>query len=169
MPVRVSIIVAASRNGVIGAAGGIPWHLSTDLRRFKRLTMGHSMIMGRLTFQSLGRPLPGRRHIVLTSDPAYLASGVDLADSWQSAMALVAGEEEVFVIGGGTVYQFALPHAHRIYLTLVEADVTGDVHLNLESLHDWILIDEQYVPADANDQFAHRFRVLDRPNGLQVT
>ncbi len=125
---KLSLIVAASERGVIGRGGGLPWRLSADLRRFKTLTMGHVLILGRKTWTSIGRPLPGRRMIVVTRGDAELPAGVLRADSFPAALALAQKlePEEAFVIGGAAIYEEALPHVGRIYLTRVHGDVAGD-------------------------------------------
>jgi len=161
---RLSLIVAVAKTGVIGAAGQIPWHLSSDLRRFKKLTMGHCLLMGRRTFQSLGRVLPQRRHIVLSRDPSFHPPGVEVAASWDQALALAEGEEEIFVIGGEDVYRTALPYVDRIYLTIVPQEVAGDTYFPLEEIRGWNLIDEEHIPAGPGDDCDHIFRVLERDN-----
>src|SRR5580765_2157287 len=100
----ISLIVAMSENGVIGRDGRLPWKLPADMARFKALTMGHPIIMGRNTYESIGRPLPGRRNIVLSSRPEFAPTGVEVVPSWEAALELVRGEDEVFVIGGAAVY-----------------------------------------------------------------
>lgn len=125
----LSIIVAASRNGVIGAGGKLPWHLPADLKRFKQLTLGHPVIMGRKTFESLGKPLPGRTNIVVTRQEGFQACGAGVAHSLEQALRLCKNEEEVFVIGGAQIYRQALPLADRIYLTRIDRDFEGDTHL----------------------------------------
>lgn len=121
-------ILARARNGTIGRDGALPWRLPADLRRFKAMTMGKPMIMGRKTFESLGKPLPGRRHIVLTRDRTWSAEGAEVAHSRGGALAL-AGEGEIAVIGGAEVYALFLPLAHRIELTEVHADYPGDTFM----------------------------------------
>jgi len=116
-----------ARNGVIGRDGRLPWHIPEDLKRFRALTMGHHIIMGRRTWESIGRPLPGRTSVVVTRDRDYSAPGVKVAHSLAEALAACAGDEEVFVIGGAEIYREALPRADRIYLTEVLADYPGDV------------------------------------------
>jgi dihydrofolate reductase len=125
----ISIVVAHSSNRVIGRDGGLPWSLPTDLRRFRELTTGGTVVMGRKTFESLPdafRPLPKRRNVVLCRDPAYAAPGAEVAGSLDSALAACAGE--CFVIGGGQTYAEALPLARRVYATHVRAHVSGDVY-----------------------------------------
>ncbi|GAA4723564.1 dihydrofolate reductase [Sphingomonas lutea] len=121
----ITIVVARARNGVIGRDGKLPWHLSEDLKRFKRLTMGSVMVMGRKTFDSLPGLLPGRRHVVLTRDPAWSAPGADTARTVEEAVALAEGEP-ISVIGGAEIFALFLPLADRIELTEVLADVAGD-------------------------------------------
>lgn len=122
------LVVAVARNGVIGANGTLPWHLPADLKRFKSLTMGKPMIMGRRTFDSLPGVLPGRRHIVLTHQCGWLAPGAEVARSLDEALEL-AGEGEIAVIGGADIFALALPLARRIELTEVKAEIPGDVFM----------------------------------------
>src|SRR5262245_37513826 len=125
---RISLIAAMAENGVIGRGGQLPWRLEADLARFKQLTMGHTVIMGRKTWESIGRPLPGRRMIVVTRQGRYAADGIEVAGNLEAALeaARVAGEEEAFIIGGAEVYRQALPLADRLYMTLVLAEIEGD-------------------------------------------
>ena len=165
---RVNIIVAVSDNGVIGRGGGLPWRLPDDLRRFKALTIGHPVIMGRRTWESLGRPLPGRRNIVVTRNRAYAAQGVEIAGSLQKALAQVADAAEVFVIGGASLYADALPLAHRLYLTRVHAEVEGDVRFPAWSPDDWQEVEADAHPADAQHPFAFTALVFEsRRNRLE--
>ncbi|MDY0331148.1 MAG: dihydrofolate reductase [Thiomonas sp.] len=120
------LIAAVARNGVIGKEGGMPWHLPADLQHFKRLTLGHPMLMGRRTWESLGRPLPGRRHIVISRQPGWQAPGAEQADSLQAALQRVAGDALAFVIGGAQLYAQALPLADRLELTEIDQDFEGD-------------------------------------------
>ncbi|MET3413866.1 dihydrofolate reductase [Methylobacterium sp. 1030] len=121
----VSLVAAVARNGVIGRDNGLAWHLSSDLKRFKALTMGKPMLMGRCTWDSIGRPLPGRRTLVLTRDTGFRAEGVETVHDWDSALA--AAGAELMVVGGAEIYALALPHADRLHLTEVEAEPAGDV------------------------------------------
>jgi len=161
-PSRVSIIVAMSRNRVIGAAGAIPWHLPEELKRFKRLTMGHHIIMGRKTWESIGRPLPGRASVVVTRQPDYRAPGALVMPSLDDAIAACTGDSEIFVIGGAELYAQALPRAGRLYLTLVDADVAGDTLMPEVRAADWKEIATESFGAD--DRHPHPFRcaVLER-------
>jgi dihydrofolate reductase len=124
---RLSLIVAVARNGVIGRDNRLPWHIPEDLKRFRARTMGHHIIMGRRTWESIGRPLPGRTSVVVTRDRDYSAPGAKVVHSLAEAVAACAGDDEAFVIGGAEIYREALLHADRLYLTEVLADYPGDV------------------------------------------
>lgn len=126
---RISLIAAVARNGVIGTDNALPWRLPEDLRRFKALTLGHPVIMGRKTWESIGRPLPGRRNIIVTRNDSFAAEGCETAGSVEAAIAACAGTtDEVFVIGGAQIYAQALPLAQRLHLTEIQADFPGDAH-----------------------------------------
>lgn len=158
---RVSLIVAAADNGIIGRNGHLPWHLPDDLQRFKAVTLGHAIVMGRLTYESIGRPLPGRRNIVLSRDHDYHAAGVEVAGSLDDALASAADEEQVFIIGGAALFIEALPIVDRIYLTRVHAAVEGDVSFpNLDAKR-WRLVSEEHHAADAAHRHAFSFLVYE--------
>jgi dihydrofolate reductase len=167
---RVSIIAAVATNGVIGRQGTLPWHLSGDLRRFKKLTMGHTMIMGRRTWESIGRALPGRRTIVVTRQPAYRidVDGVEIAASLDGALQIAKAtrESEAFIVGGAELYREALPFAHRLYLTEVAADVEGDTYfpVNFDTFDwdSWIHLDTEAHEADSQNDHAFVFVTLER-------
>lgn len=126
---RVSLIAAVARNGVIGRGNALPWHLPQDLKRFRALTTGHPIIMGRRTYESLGRPLPNRHNLVVTRDPHFAAAGCSVAASLEAAIAACAGAtDEIFIIGGAQIYRQALPLAQRLYLTEIDQDFEGDTH-----------------------------------------
>ncbi len=133
----VSIVAAMARNRVIGDGNRLPWHLPEDLQRFRRLTMGAPVIMGRKTFQSIGRLLPGRRNVVLTRQSGWSWDGCATAHSFDEALAITRDAAERFVIGGGELYRLALPFADRLYLTLIDADCAGDVHFPELDLLAW--------------------------------
>ncbi|OHT22264.1 MULTISPECIES: dihydrofolate reductase [Edaphosphingomonas] len=126
---RITFYVARADNGVIGRDGRLPWRLPEDLKRFKAMTMGKPMVMGRKTFESFPKPLPGRRHIVLTRDPAWAADGAEVAHSVDQAIALAGDVEEVAVIGGAEIYALFMPQADRIELTEVHRTVEGDTKM----------------------------------------
>ncbi|MDH3339022.1 MAG: type 3 dihydrofolate reductase [Gammaproteobacteria bacterium] len=148
----ISLIVAASINNVIGAEGKLPWRLSSDLKRFKALTTGKPIVMGRLTFESIGRPLPGRQNIVITRQADYQAAGCDVVHSIDAAVAAAGDATEIMIIGGGHIYQQFLPLAERIYLTRVRVEIDGDVFLPDFDSADWREISSEECAADeAND------------------
>lgn len=158
----VALLVAMSDDGVIGRDNNLPWHLPHDLQWFKRLTTGHSIIMGRRTYQSIGHPLPNRRNIVLSRNPAFKAEGVELAASFEAALELTQGDPEVFVVGGAAVYCLALPHAQRMYLTRVHAQVEGDVRFPEWRADEWRLVWEEAHEADAEHAYPFTFQQFDR-------
>jgi dihydrofolate reductase len=123
---RIYLVAALARNGVIGAQGKLPWHLTEDLQHFKKLTLGHPVIMGRRTWASLGKPLPGRENIVVSRQPGFEAPGASVAASFEAAVALCAGEPLAFVIGGAEIYAAALPLADGLVLTEIDRDYEGD-------------------------------------------
>ncbi len=159
---KLSIIVAMSKNNVIGRGGELPWRLSADLQRFKRLTMGHPIIMGRKTFDSIGRPLPGRTSIVITRQANYRNVGVLIARSLPEAIRLAGDTDEVFVIGGGEIYSQALPLADRLYMTVVDENTDGDTHFPNWDPGQWRFVEETSHPADAKNLYSMHFRVFDR-------
>jgi dihydrofolate reductase len=134
---NVTMIVAVGRNGVIGDGEKMPWHLSEDLKYFKRTTMGHPMIMGRRTFDSTG-VLPGRRHIVITRQPQWSHAGVETAHSVEEALALAGPADEVFVIGGGEIYRAAMPYAARLLVTEVDQSPEGSVTFPTVDPTEWV-------------------------------
>ncbi len=152
-----------ARNGVIGRAGGLPWRLPEDLRRFKALTLGKPIVMGRKTFDSIGRALPGRRNIVISRSAEPATRGeVCFVGSLAAALAAAGLADEIMVIGGSEIYRAALPHADRIYLTRVEAEVDGDVVFPDLPLQQWRTIASEHRPADSNHAYAMTFETLER-------
>lgn len=139
----VALIVAAADNGIIGRDNALPWNLPADLAHFRRQTLGKPILMGRLTFESIGRPLPGRTNIVITRNPVYRAEGIKVVPSLAAALelaedvALIDGAEELMVIGGAQIYDLALPQAQRIYMTRVHIEPAGDAHLPSIDWDDW--------------------------------
>jgi len=164
---RVALIVAAAEGGVIGRGGGLPWHLPADLARFKRLTMGHHLLVGRRTWESIGRPLAGRRMVVVSRHPEALAlpAGVQAVASLEEALRLAAtaGDDEAFVAGGASLYREALPRADRLYLTRVHAAVEGDTFLPPLDLSQWRAVEREELAADERNAYPTTFLVLDRP------
>ena len=147
----ISIIVAASANNVIGAHGDLPWRLSDDLKRFKTVTMGKPIVMGRKTWESIGRALPGRRNIVITRQQGFAAEGCDVVQSSDEAIAVAGDAEEIMVIGGSQVYELFLPVAQRLYLTRVHADVNGDAFFPAVDEDEWQLVSDEAHSADSRN------------------
>ena len=160
----ISLIVAASTNNVIGAQGDLPWRLSDDLRRFKALTMGKPIIMGRLTWESIGRPLPGRQNIVITRQPGYRAEGCSVVASVDEALDVAGAAPEIMVIGGGDIYRQLLPRASRIYLTRGEAEIDGDTFFPELSEAEWELVDSEAHDTDEKNAHPFTFMTLQRRN-----
>lgn len=158
------IIAAVADNGVIGRAGTLPWRLPADLKHFKALTRGHAVVMGRRTYESIGRPLPQRRNYVLTRDDTWSAPGTTRVASLDDAVAAArdAGEQALFVIGGQAVYRDALDRADRLELTRVHAAVEGDAHFPSYDEQAWRLVDEQYHAADDRHAYAMTFQRYER-------
>lgn len=155
------MIAAMARNRVIGDEGGMPWHLPADLKHFKAVTMGCPIIMGRKTFESIGRPLPGRTNIVVSRSRPALPDGVRLASSLDEAIGL-ADAGRVMVIGGGQIYREALPRADRLELTLIDAVVTGDTVFPEWPAAEWRLSAMQSRPADDNNPYNLVFATFER-------
>ncbi|MCU0488360.1 MAG: dihydrofolate reductase [Anaerolineales bacterium] len=160
----ISIIVAMDEQRGIGKASGLPWRLSADLKRFKTLTMGHTLIMGRKTYQSIGRPLPGRKMIVVTRSRNFQAEGCQVAYSVEEALKLARqdGESEAFITGGGEIYRQALPMAERIYLTEVQAHLECDTFFPEFDRAGWQVSQESSQPADERNDYPTVFQVLNR-------
>lgn len=158
---RISLIAAVARNGVIGRDNELPWRLSADLKRFRQLTMGHHVIMGRRTYESIGRPLPGRKFIVVSRNWRGAPEGVTLARSVEEALRAADGDE-VFILGGSEIFRLTLPVADRLYLTRVEADVEGDVHFPEIDPEEWVLVSREELGADEKNDYPTTYLVYDR-------
>jgi dihydrofolate reductase len=156
MSPTVSLVAAVARNGVIGRDNGLAWHLSSDLKRFKALTMGKPMLMGRRTWDSIGRPLPGRRTLVLTRDRGFRAAGAEIVHDWDAALAAAAGTD-LMVVGGAEIYALALPHADRLHLTEVEAEPDGDVRFPVFERDLFLEASRESHPAGPRDEHAFAF------------
>ena len=165
---KLALIWAMSRNRVIGRNNALPWHLSEDLRYFKRVTMGKPIIMGRKTWESIGRPLPGRTNIVITRDQNFQAPGVRVVHSLDDALRLaehigvIEGAEEAVVIGGAEIYALALPKAERLYLTQVHAEVDGDAWFPEFDLSQWQELAREDFPAADPNPYPYSFVVLEK-------
>lgn len=169
--VPLAVMVAAAENDVIGSNNGLPWHLPADLRHFKRTTLGKPVVMGRKTFESIGRPLPGRANIVISRDPGYPAQGVRLVASLDAALRLAGqvaeldGAAEAVVIGGAAIYALALPRADRLYLTRIHATVVGDTLLPPIDWRQWREISRERHPAGDGNDHDYSFLVYARVGG----
>jgi dihydrofolate reductase len=164
----VSLIVAVAENGVIGKDNALPWRLSSDLKRFKKITMSKPIIMGRKTHESIGKPLPGRTNIVVTRNPNYDAEGCLVVDSFEAAViaAQATGADEAFVIGGAALYEAALPLASRIYLTEVHCACDGDAWFPPWDRGEWHESHREEVSSDEVNQYATTFQILQRALGI---
>lgn len=159
---RLSLVVAVARNGVIGREGQLPWRLPADLRYFRRLTLGHPVVMGRITHESIGRALPGRRNVVVTRDASRVAEGCESAHSLVDALYLLREVPEVMIIGGRALYAEALPRADRLYLTEVQAAVEGDVYFpDFDRAAFREISREEHAP-EAGDDYPCTFLTLER-------
>ena len=159
---RLSLIVAMARNRVIGRDGRLPWRLSADLQRFKSLTMGHHIIMGRNTWESIARLLPGRTTVIVTRRRDYQVPGAIVVDSLDAAIAACRNDDEIFIIGGAQLYTAALPRANRIYLTQVDADIEGDTLMPQFDLAQWREHSSQIFAADEKNPYNYKLTVYDR-------
>ena len=163
---KIALVVAAARNHVIGCNNRLPWHLPQDLKYFKSVTLGKPIIMGRKTFESIGKPLPGRTNIVITRQMGWCAEGVHVAHDLPSAIALakdvaaIDGAEEVMVIGGAEIYRSSLGLAQRVYLTRVDLEVDGDAFFPPLAENEWRII--AVTPGDSEADVAHEYQILER-------
>lgn len=163
----ISMIVAMDRNRVIGIDNRLPWRLPSDLKRFKLITMGKPLIMGRRTYESIGRPLPGRQNIVITRDRNFDAPGCIVVHSVDAALMAAADADEVMIIGGGRIYELLLPRAGRLYLTLLDTEVDGDTYFPQIDPLNWTEISRITVPSNEGREYAVDFVLLERVSGRQ--
>lgn len=161
-PTSLAIIAAVAANGTIGARGGLPWRLPDDLRRFRALTTGHAIVMGRRTWQSLGRALPGRQNIVVTRNPALDAPGAQVAAGLDEALALVRLPSPAFCIGGAELYALALPRADRLDLTEIARDFEGDAHFPAFDRSEWREVSREQHVAPPPDSLAYAYVTYER-------
>ena len=159
---RLELVVALARNGVFGRGNALPWHLPADLWHFKQLTLGHPVLMGRRTWTSIGRPLPGRTNLVLTRDPAFHAAGAQVVHSLAEAGATAAGAERLMVIGGAELFRACLPTAAVLHLTEVDADVPGDVYFPAWRRDEWQELSREAHAADLRHAYGYAFVTLTR-------
>jgi dihydrofolate reductase len=158
----ISLICAASQNGVIGIDNKLPWKLPADLKRFKALTMGHHVVMGRKTYESIGKPLPGRTNVIITGSTDFRAEGCLIASSPQEALDLCRAEQEIFVIGGGSVYRQFLEVAQRVYLTIIHTDFEGDTFLFDLDPAQWQETSRAESGSAADSPYAYSFITFER-------
>ena len=154
---RLSLIVAMDENRLIGSDNALPWHLPADLAYFKRTTMGKAIVMGRKTFESIGRPLPGRRNIVVSRNPDFSAAGCEVVADIDGALAICAGDEEIMLIGGASLYRQILPRADRLYLTLIHHAFDGDTWFPELNPDQWREENRQDFDADDRNPYAYSF------------
>ena len=156
------MIVAASDNDIIGVDGDLPWHLSADLKRFRQLTTGHHIIMGRKTFESIGRLLPDRTTIIVTRNPDYYFDGARIVNSVAAALLATSDDTQPFVTGGGEIYRLAMPHIQKIYLTRVHAQIQGDTAMPEIDWNQWELVSSEYHEADKRNDHNFTFEEYQR-------
>lgn len=154
----ISLVVAVAENGVIGKSGALPWHLPKDLKHFKTLTSGHATVMGRRTFESISKPLPNRRNVVLTRNRDFRSEGVRVVHTLEEALRIINEGTEIFVIGGAEVFRLALPLADHVHQTVVHAEVEGDTYFDQFDPSDWELREDEYQDADEDHAYAFSFR-----------
>ncbi|MGY6038493.1 type 3 dihydrofolate reductase [Aeromonas sp. AE23HZ002T15] len=161
---KISMIAAMARDQVIGKDNQMPWHMPADLAHFKRVTLGKPVLMGRKTFESIGRPLPGRRNLVISRNPDYRADGVEMVDSVEAALARLQeeGVEELMVIGGGYLYGQLLPKADRLYLTRIELAVEGDTRFPAFSDAEWMRLESEPNEPDEKNPHPYCFEIWQR-------
>lgn len=158
----LSLIVAIAQNNVIGKDNMLVWYLPADMRFFKNTTMGHTLIMGRKTFESFGKPLPGRKTLVITRQKGWKYDGVTVVHSLQDAISSAPGDEEVFIIGGAEVYRQAMPYCQKMYITIIHNDFEGDTYFPPVDYSQWKLMsDEMHLP-DEKNLYSYSFRVFER-------
>ncbi|MGV3488784.1 MAG: dihydrofolate reductase [Tuberibacillus sp.] len=157
----ISYLVAMDEQGTIGKNNDLPWHLPADLKNFKKLTMGHPVIMGRKTYDSIGRPLPGRRNIILTRNPDFLAEGCEVYLTVEDILAKVDQDEEAFVIGGAKVFDAFKNVVDRMYITLIEHTFEGDTTFTFNK-NEWVLVDEKQGIVDEKNIYPHRFQIYEK-------
>lgn len=159
---QISIVVAVSENNAIGKDNQLLWHLPADLKHFKEITSGNTIVMGRKTYDSIGRPLPNRRNIVITRSTNHQIPNVEVVNSLDAALSLCDKENEVFIIGGAEIYKYALQFTNRIYLTTVHQTYEADVFFPELNKEEWIETSKEYHPADEKNSVAYTFSTLER-------
>lgn len=160
---KISMIAAMANDRVIGKDNDMPWHMPADLAHFKKVTMGKPVIMGRKTFESIGRPLPGRKNVVITRNSNWSHEGVDVVDSPEKALDLLSDVEEVMIIGGGNIYSQFLPQASKLFLTFIDLQVEGDTKFpNWLEVGDWVEIESEKHSPDEKNSYNYQFVTLEK-------
>ena len=157
----ISFLLAMDKQGTIGKDNDLPWHLPADLKNFKKVTMGHAVIMGRKTYDSIGKPLPGRRNIILTHDPDFLADGCEVYHSPEKVLDQIKDEEEAFVIGGAQIFAAFQAYAERMYITLIDHLFEGDTFFTFNK-DEWKLVSDAPGVVDEKNIYPHRFQIYDK-------
>jgi len=159
---KISIVAAMGRNRVIGKSNTMPWHMPADLKYFKALTMGKPMIMGRKTFESIGKALAGRRTIVLTTQQGLELPGCEVFNSLEAALEVLVGCDEIMIVGGAQIYEQIMPSVHCMYLTFIEHEFEGDAFFPEWDESEWQVVSEEYHKADEKHKYHYRFVKLER-------
>jgi len=159
---RLSIVVAMDKNHLIGKGNGLPWYLPADLAFFKKITTGNAILMGRKTYDSIGKPLPNRRNIIITRNPDISISGCEVVDSIGKALSITRDEEEVMVIGGANLFKQFLPDVSRLYITHIEGELEGDTYFPNYDANDWLEISRESYQADEKNKYAYHFSMMER-------
>lgn len=158
----LSVIVAIDENNLMGSNNDLPWHLPNDLKRFKQITTGHTIIMGRKTYESIGRPLPNRKNIIITRNKNFNAEGCIVIHSWEEIRQYIEEEDEVFLIGGADLIKQKLHQVDRIYLTVIHETFNGDIYFPKLNLDEWELVEEEQGVIDEKNVYPHTFYVYNR-------
>ena len=159
---RLSIVVAMDDNHLIGKGNGLPWHLPADLAFFKKITTGNSILMGRKTYDSISKPLPNRRNIVITRNPDISIPGCEVVDSIEKALSITQDEEEVMVIGGANLFEQLLPDVSRLYITHIEGKLEGETYFPHYDENDWLEVSRESHQPDEKNKYAYQFSIMDR-------
>lgn len=159
---KITLIVAAAENNAIGKDNQMLWHLPNDFKYFKKQTLNHSVVMGRKTFESIGKPLPERRNIVITRNPDWMADDVDVANSLDEVLTYCRDEREIFIIGGANIYKQALPLASKVLLTRVHTNIDGDAYFPTLEPKDWDLVGSERHQADERHAYDYTFEVYEK-------
>ncbi len=159
---NVSLIAAMGKNRELGFGNELPWHLPDDLRRFNALTRGHAVLMGRKTYESIGKPLPERKNIVVTRDANYAAPGCIVAHSIEETISVAGNDNEIFIIGGGEIYKLALPLANKMYLTFVDAEIPADTFFPEFNESEWWVTKSESHEQDEKHAYPFVFKIFER-------